>query len=275
MLAAQTVIRKGDIALKLNRLLIPVVALLLLAGAAISMGAQPKPAYRVPAGELVDSPNAASMQETPRQPVPQAPALTDAPQPGTSITSFDGSSLDGWQGINKSGVSWVARDGRLQQDIPQSEIPSEQNALFVTRDTSFVNGSVETYFYATAGSPLGIVLRGSAAGYYRVALHMNVSTNQISKAYIERISIGSNGSFKREVLGSADFSAWAGYSLEQWTLVKASTQGNRISVAINGREIVSATDSTNAYAQGWAGIWTQSDNGTQFDNIRIQRVAGR
>ena len=261
--------------MKLNRLLIPVVALLLLAGAAITLGAQPKPGYRIPAGELVDSPNAASMPETARNPVPEAPALADAPQPGTSVASFDGSSVDGWQGINESGVNWVAREGRLQQEIPQSDLPSEQNALFVTRDANFADGSVETYFYATAGSPLGIVLRGSATGYYRVALHMNVSTNQVSKAYIERITTDSTGIVKSETLASADFAAWQGYALEHWTLAKATVQGNRITVSIDGREIMSATDSTNAFSRGWAGIWTQSDNGTQFDNIRIQRVAGR
>jgi hypothetical protein len=239
------------------------------------MGAQPKQPYRVPAGELVESPNAASMQETPRKPVPQAPALTEAPQAGAVAATFDGSTLDGWQSLNESATNWVAREGRLQLDISGEEIPSEQSALFVTSDTSFADGSVETYFYATAGSPLGVVLRGSANGYYRVALHMNVSTNELSKAYIERITLGREGTVKREVLGSAEVSTWPGYTLEQWTLLKASVQGNRITVSIDGREIMSATDNTNAYGQGWAGIWTQSDNGTQFDNIRIQRVAGR
>ena len=261
--------------MKFNRLLIPVVALLLIAGAAVTLGAQPKPPYRIPAGDIVDSPNASAMEETARKPVPQAPALTDAPQAGAVVAVFDGSSVKEWQSINDSTTSWVAREGRLQLDIPQSEMPSEQNALFVTRDATFANGSVETFFYATAGSPLGIVLRGSPTGYYRVALHMNVSTNQVSKAYIERITLGENGLFKREVVGSADVATWPGYTLEQWTLLKASMQGNTISVSIDGREIMSAIDDTSAYTQGWAGIWTQSDNGTQFDNIRIQRVAGR
>jgi hypothetical protein len=169
----------------------------------------------------------------------------------------------------------VALAGRLQQDIPVSEIPSEQNALFVTQDSNFADGSVETYFYATAGSPLGIVLRGSDSGYYRVVLHMNVSTNQVSKAAIERISIDADGVSKRVELAKGDFAAWQGYELEQWTLAKATVEGNRITVSVNGREIVSATDAEATYANGWAGIWTQSDNGTQFDNIRIQRLAGR
>lgn len=259
--------------MKFNRMLIPVLALLLIAGGVITMGAQPKPAYRIPAGDIVDSPNASAMVETPRKAVPQAPALTEAVQPGASVTGFDGSSTEGWQGINESNITWVARENRLQQSVP--DLPTEQTSMFVSKDSNFADGSVETYFYATAGSPLGIVLRGSESGYYRVTLHMNVSTNNVSKAYIDRVTVDANGNAKSTNLGSADFSLFKGYTLETWTLAKAVVEGNRISVSINGAEIMSATDSTSGFSQGWAGIWTQSDNGTQFDNIRIQRTAVR
>jgi hypothetical protein len=237
------------------------------------MGAQPKVNYNIPAGEIVDSPNASAMVETPRKAVPAAPALTDAVQPGASVSGFDGSSTEGWQGINQSNITWVAREDRLQQSVP--DLPSEQTAMFVSKDSNFTDGSVETYFYATAGSPLGIVLRGSATEYYRVTFHMNVNTNNVSKAYIDRVSVDANGIEKKVNLGSADFSKFQGYSLETWTLARAAIAGNRITVSINGTEIMSATDSTGGLSQGWAGIWTQSDNGTQFDNIRIQRTAVR
>lgn len=259
--------------MKLNRLLIPVVALLLVVVGVITMGAQPKPGYRIPTGEIVDSPNASAMVETPRKPVPDAPALAEAAQPGASVTGFDGASTEGWQGINESNVTWVAREGRLQQSMP--DLPSEQDALFVSKTSDFANGSVETYFYATGGSPLGIVVRGSAIGYYRVTLHMNVSTNTISKAYIDRVTVNADGSTKSVNLGSADINVFKGYNLETWTLAKAVVEGNRITVSVNGTEIMSATDSTGGLSQGWAGIWTQSDGGTQFDNIRIQRTAVR
>lgn len=254
-------------------MLIPVVALLLIAGAVITLGAQPRASYSVPAGELVDSPNASAMVETQRKPVPDAPALTESAKPGASVTGFDGSSVDGWQGINQADITWVARDGRLQQNVP--DLPSEKDALFVTNSSNFVDGSIETYFYATAGSPLGIVLRGTESAYYRVTLHMNVSTNEVSKGYIERVTVGAEGSSKVETIGSADFAAFKGYSLETWTLAKATVEGNLITVSVNGKEIMSASTGGNAPSQGWAGIWTQSDNGTQFDNIRIQRTAGR
>lgn len=274
---AQTVNRKGELELKLNKLLIPLAALLLIIGAAVSLGAQPKPAVQVPAGNIVDSPNASSMVEMARKPVPEAPALPDAAQPDASITNFDGSSLEGWQSRNgsESGVTWVARDGRLWQTLADNSIPNESNALFVSNDSSFADGSVETYFYATAGSPLGVVLRGSDAGYYRVLLYLNVSANQISKAEIQRVTIDSTGALKAATLAKADWATWPGYDLESWTLLKATATGNSIAVSINGREVMSATDGTAGFAKGWAGVWTQSDQGTQFDNIRIQRLAGR
>ncbi len=261
--------------MKLNRLLIPVVAVLLIAGAALMLGAQPKPSFHVPPGDLVDSPNASSMQEMARKPVPDAPALPDGSQEGATIESFDGSSTDGWQGINELEVNWIASDGRLQQNIPVSEVPGEQNAMFVTRDTSFADGSVETYFYPTAGSPLGIVLRGSANGYYRVVFYMNVNTNQLSKAEIQLVTTNSDGNTQSKTLTQADYATWRGYDLERWTLAQATIKGDRIAVSIDGHEIMSASDDTNAFTQGWAGVWTQSDGGTQFDNIRIQRSAGR
>jgi hypothetical protein len=213
------------------------------------------------------------MVEAARKPVPQAPALTDSGKPGASVSAFDGSSVDGWRGINEANTTWVARDGRLQQSVP--DLPSEKNALFVTNDTSFADGTVETYFYATAGSPLGIVLRGTESGYYRVTLHMNVSTNQVSKGYIERVTTDAEGNSKVKTLGSADIALFKGYDLETWTLAAATVIGDRISVSINGKEIMSASTTGDGTSQGWAGIWTQSDNGTQFDNIRIQRTAGR
>ena len=67
-------------------------------------------------------------------------------------------------------------------------MPTEQNALFVTKDSSFTDGSVESYFYATSGNPLGMIVRGSNDGYYRVVLFFNVNTNQVSKATIEKVT---------------------------------------------------------------------------------------
>jgi hypothetical protein len=256
-------ISKGDIALKINRLLIPIVALLIVGGAFLAMGAQSRPTINVPATTLVDSPNANMANDTPPRAVPAAPALAPSAQPGAVTETFDGGALDAWHGVTDANMTWVAKDGRLQQDVP--DMPTEQNALFVTKDSSFTDGSVESYFYATSGNPLGMIVRGSNDGYYRVVLFFNVNTNQVSKATIEKVTAD-----KVETLADAPFATWPGYDLETWTLLKTTVVGNKITVSINGKDIMSATDAANTLTQGWVGVWSYADAGTSFDNIRIQ-----
>src|SRR4051812_18454430 len=99
---------------KLIPVVIPFVALILLVAAMMSVGAQPKPAVNIPPGQIVDSPNAQMANDTPRPPVPVAPALS-ADRPGALTERFDGKSLDAWRGISDSPITWVAQDGRLQQ----------------------------------------------------------------------------------------------------------------------------------------------------------------
>ena len=161
---------------------VPLIGLILLVAAMMSAGASPTQGVRVPPGAIVDSPNSRMANDTPPRPVPAAPALSPATQPGAVTEDFSGQALDAWQTTGDGPTTWVARDGRLQEDLPLVDGPSDQNTLFVTKDTKFTNGSIETELYATAGSPVGVVLRGSDQGYYRITLDMNVSTNTKSES---------------------------------------------------------------------------------------------
>ena len=202
--------------MKLNKKVIPVampfVALVLLVGAMMSVGAQPSPSVHIPPGAIVESPNARMANDTPKRPVPAAPSLP-AGQAGALTETFDGKSLDAWRGITDSPVTWVAKDGRLQQYLALADEPSEAPALFVSKDANFSNGTIEANYYASGGGPVGIVLRGSDQGYYRVLLHMNVPSNTVSKARIERVTPSHT-----EVLAQAPISAFAGYDNEHWQL---------------------------------------------------------
>jgi Domain of Unknown Function (DUF1080) len=262
---------KGELGLMLSKKLIPVavpiVALVLLVAAMMSVGAQPKQGVHIPPGAIVQSPNAVMSNDTPKRPVPAAPSLSAA-QPGALSESFDGRSLDAWRGVTDSAITWVAQDGRLQQFLPLTEEPADVPALFVSKDAGFVDGTVEAQVYATAGSPVGLVFRGSDAGYYRLVVDMNVPTNTQSKARIERVTPDGT-----TVVASAPASAFAGYSLETWQHLLVSAQGSSITVSVNGTQILSATDTT--FTKGWTGVWTLADQGASFDNIRIQPSAVR
>jgi hypothetical protein len=260
---------KGELALKLDKklLVVPIAALLLLGAGVTAMGAQSNTGMRVPPGELVDSPNARMANDTPPRAVPAAPGLPTGSQPGQVTESFDGSSLDAWLAITEGPANWVARDGRLQQEIPMNDLPTEDVSMLVSRDTNFADGSIETYVYPTAGTPLGIVLRGSNGGHYRVVLHMNIP-NESSKAWIQKVSGNSE-----QTIAKATVSEYAGYNLEQWQLLKVAAQGSTITVSVDGRQILTANDST--FAEGWMGVWSLSDRGASFDNLRVQSGAQR
>jgi hypothetical protein len=262
--------RKGELALissrRLSPVVVPLAALVLLVAALVNVGAQPKPGIRIPPGEIVDATSAQSMPETPRRPVPAAPALPASGQ-DAAVLAFDGASLDDWQSITSTRIEWVAQDGRLQQQLPLSEIPTYEPALFVTRDATFTDGMVEAMVYPTSGSAVGIVLRGSDERHYRVVLHAS-APNDKSKAWIERVT----GNVV-ERIAEAPFAEYSGYNVEAWTHVKVTAQGGEISVAVDGRNIMSASDSK--YAAGWVGVWTLADQGASFDNVRIQRGAER
>ncbi len=104
---------------------IPLVALIFLVAAMMSAGAAPTAGVHVPPGAIVDSPNARMANNSAPRPVPVAPALPNAAQPGAVTETFDGAPLTAWQGISDSSVNWVAGNGRLQEDLPITQGPSE------------------------------------------------------------------------------------------------------------------------------------------------------
>ncbi|MBU2710702.1 family 16 glycoside hydrolase [Zooshikella harenae] len=59
------------------------------------------------------------------------------------------------------------------------------------------------------------------------------------------------------------------FNLGQWYSLKINLQGNTIEVSIDDNLILSASDDT--YAQGSIGLYTWANQGTWFDDIKIQR----
>ena len=80
--------------MKINRLLIPIVALLIVGGAFLAMGAQSRPVINVPATTLVEFAQCKHGQRYPPRAVPAAPALAPSAQPGAVTETFDGGALD-------------------------------------------------------------------------------------------------------------------------------------------------------------------------------------
>lgn len=257
----------------LNKRLIPVAALLLLGGGALALGmgagAAPPPGADIPApaGAIVESPNARSNVSAARPAVPQAPGLPAATDSVAFNADFSTDNLASWKPLGLAPGTWVSRDSRLQQRGDATGELGSDNSVLLIKDLQFSDGKLEAQVFPTSGEPVGLVFRGSDAGYYRVSLYPS-NPNAFAKAYLERVT--ADGVYE---VASAPVSTWAGLTLSQWEQVTVSTQGDRIAVSVGGTEIIGATDST--YTSGWAGVWTVADMGAQFDNVRVQQAAGR
>jgi hypothetical protein len=189
---------------------------------------------------------------------------------------FSQSSLDAWRPLVSTPLgavqsTWVAKEGRLQQRGDAQGEVSNDAAVLVVKDVSFSDGTLDAQVYPTSGEPVGLVLRGSESGYYRLSLYPNLP-NASSKASIERVTpTGST------VVGEVPASAFAGFSYEQWNTLTLTVQGSRYTVSVNGTQILDVTDTSasKTVQSGWVGVWTMSDMGAQFDNVRVQQAAGR
>jgi hypothetical protein len=78
-------------------------------------------------------------------------------------------------------------------------------------------------------------------------------------------------------VGEVPAGAFAGFSYEAWNTISLTAQGSHFTVSANGTRIMDVTDTTASKStqSGWVGVWTISDMGAQFDNVRVQQAAGR
>lgn len=251
-----------------NKKLIPIIGLLLLVAAALAFGASQTPAVSHPDGTIVESPNARAATSQPVV-VPDAPGLPAATGQVAFEDAFSKSGLSNWQNLASAAGTWAVADGRLKQygSAEEAGYYTDDPAVLLVKGIIFGDGALEAYVYPQKGTPAGLVFRGSDAGYYRLSLYRNAA-NQTPKAYLEKVTAGGV-----QTIAEVPTGAWAGFTKAAWQLVSVSTNGSHISVSVNGAKILEATDAS--YSSGWAGVWSTSDAGAQFDNVRIQRPAGQ
>ncbi|HUP28397.1 MAG TPA: family 16 glycoside hydrolase [Chloroflexia bacterium] len=252
-----------------NKKLVFVVALLLVA-AVVAVGANQVSGVKVPPGNIVDSPNASYTGEVKPNQVPGAPELP-APAASSNVLfneSFNSDSLDAWRSLDDTTTAtWQAKEGRLNQMGDARGESADEDAILLAKDVTFDNGVVEASLYNTSGAPIGILFRGSDAGYYRLTLHGKTPGNN-SKLLLQKFTPSGV-----QDLASAPVTTWPGYTLGKWNQVAVTATGAEISVSIDGTQLLTANDST--LSSGWVGVWSFADMSARFDNVRIQHTAGR
>jgi hypothetical protein len=255
---------KGAWLFMVNNKLILVAALAVIAVGMVSLGASQLQGVRVPPGPIVVSPNAGVGLPKPLV-VPDAPALPEVAQ-ASFQDDFSGE-LGQWQTVQTAPATWVVRDGRLRPFGDANGVPSEEPSVLAIKGLSMSDGKVEAHVFPTSGDPVGLVFRGSDAGYYRLDLYPNLP-NKYGKAILN--SVTSKGV---ERLVETPVSTWPGYKYNQWQLVTVTLAGTSITASLDGAQVLTANDSS--FNAGWAGVWTVANTGAQFDNVRIQQANSR
>ncbi len=244
-----------------------VLAALLVLTTAVALGASQTMQTQVPPAAIVESPNARANPGQPRPTVYPAPGLPDASAPVEYYTDF-GKGLDGWQSLPSAQARWEVTQGRLVQAGDTSGDIADEDAVLIISGVTFKDGTIEAHVYPTSGAPVGLVFRGSDAGYYRLTLFNDVP-NDSPKALLQKVTPEGI----RDI-ASVPVTSFAGLTLARWQHISVTANGTHITVSVEGRPLIEASDPS--FSAGWAGVWTYADMGAQFDNVRIQRQsAGR
>jgi hypothetical protein len=240
------------------------VALLMLAAIAVTVGATGSQQVKVPQGGVVDSPNArAGVVDNGVPTVPDAPKSEPA-RPGEPFADDFSADSGRYESLATAPGSWKVKGNRLQQRGDESEDLSDAPAVLKVKGLTFADNSLSAHIYGIA-MPVGLVFRGSDAGYYRLTL-LREQANGAPKALLEKVE-----GTKVTQLASVPESTFAGYANQKWETVKVTAAGNRIIASVNGTQILDVTDSS--FSSGWAGVWATADATTQFDNVRIENAS--
>jgi pectate lyase len=148
----------------------------------------------------------------------------------------------------------------LEQTGRYEEENTARDAMIVTGD-SFTDARLDVYAYATSGLPVGVVLRSSENSYYQLRMHVRAADTQ-PKAVLYLVTPDGEAQ-----LGASQ--TWAGYTPAAWHRVTATAQGTKITVQIDGVNVLSATDDT--LASGRFGLFATADGTAKFDNFRLVR----
>lgn len=241
------------------------VALLLLTTAAFIVGATGSHQVGVPKGAIVESPNAREgVVDTGAPAIPDAPKAEPARPGGPFADDFSADSAGRYETLASAPGAWKIKSNRLQQRGTEDDDLSDSPAVLTVKGVTFADNSLSAQVYGIA-MPVGLVFRGSDAGYYRLTLLRQVADGG-PKAILQKVE----GTRVTEI-ASAPESAFAGYTNQKWHNVKVSAVGNRITASVDGTQVLDVTD--NSFSSGWAGVWATADATTQFDNVRIENAS--
>jgi hypothetical protein len=179
----------------------------------------------------------------------------------TTMLTFDadplGAQPSGWTvGVTGKGKpKWTVEDDAGIKVLKQSG--SGTFPWAVRPDTSIANGTVEVQFKPVSGkedAAGGVVWRWKDGDNYYVA-RANALENNVSLYY--------TANARRNTIKYVD----APVQLGRWHSLKVDFDGDHITVALDGKTYIEATDA-HIEGTGAVGVWTKADSVTEFRDFR-------
>lgn len=154
---------------------------------------------------------------------------------------------------------WTITEGQLQQSrTGLAATPSEQETIAVTGKADWTNYVISAKVYDFQNATFGLVVRRQGNSFYRYRAISDVYEDT-PKHILEKVVNG-----VATPLATLD---GPGYSRRQWHTVSMSAVGSTITVQLDGKRVLQATDTT--LASGQAGLYTRAFGGIRFDDVTI------
>ncbi|MDQ3929799.1 MAG: DUF1080 domain-containing protein [Chloroflexota bacterium] len=226
----------------------------------------PRPRDYVPGGGIVE-PTVVGTPEPMPTPIPQAPALPATSKAVVYEDAFGTADLSNWQPLaalappDLDVPAWRVRNGLLEQiGDAHTEHTAEDAFLALNKQGVAVdNFTLDTYFRAASGEGVGVFFRMNGGSFYLLRLYGD-SPDASEKAELLLVTPGA-----RKLLAVS--SAWNGYVRNQWERLTVSANGPSITVAVNGKSVLTAKDAT--ITSGKLGLYAFATGVAKFDNFRV------
>ncbi len=197
---------------------------------------------------------------------------TMAPFPRPDVARADATEIpiatirDSWQiaaplgGLAEHTPRWVVEDDLLRQDgMGRTRILSPDLTLILS-PARYTNVTLTASFYDTGNGTVGLVVRASDRGHYRVRLHTD-PTFDGEALVVEKVTDG-------VAVPVVTIQGEPLYQRHTWNTLAFSARGETLTVTLNGRVVSEVVDAAPLPA-GRVGLLTRALGGIGFSRVAL------
>jgi len=155
---------------------------------------------------------------------------------------------------------WVAQDGQLLQDGVGPTGAMSMSETILVSPATISDGGISTSFYDELTGTVGLVVRHSAAGFYRLRLHTD-PTFDYEALVLEKVI----GGVAMPLVTQAGEPL---YQRHAWHTLSLTVDGDRLVARLNGTVVASVKDLA-LLPPGGAGLYTRALGGVRFAQVVV------